>query len=425
MSFAVPALLGVHSGSPERRLVMPGSLLPPLSLLRTGVSDARATALGEDGASWQEFFPDSARFHGAARRLLIEGQRTNLISNARTVGGTGWINTGIASTAAVAGPNGGAASAIRLDEGAATSQHQTAHPSISVTSGLPYTFSFLVRAGTCTTGQIYGYVAGFGSTAFQNFNLATGQLGSGGANVLRAAMRHFGEWWWIEMTAAATATTSTQFAFTMTGSPTAGRSTTYAGTGRTLDVSWCWIEQVGFASTPALPPVGSPSVAARGADRVSAPLAALGVPVNGACTVLWSGVIPQGAPADADQLILQIDGGSDANCFRLRNPAGGTTLAAGRVTAGVAADAALGGIITSTPFRLGLALNGAGRIAASLNGGAPLTATGGPVSGLATLRLGGNAAGGASLFGETAHLRVLPRTLDDAALAAAVAALPT
>lgn len=75
-------------------------------------------------------------------------------------------------------------------------------------------------------------------------------------------------------------------------------------------------------------------------------------------------------------------------------------------------------------FRAGLALDGAGRISGSFNGGAAQVVTGGPASGLTTLRLGNNAIGGTAMFGEVGALTVLPRALSDADLAARVAAMP-
>jgi hypothetical protein len=50
--------------------------------------------------------------------------------------------------------------------------------------------------------------------------------------------------------------------------------------------------------------------------------------------------------------------------------------------------------------------------------------TGGPASGLTTLRLGSSATGVSNVFAETTMLQALPYAMGDAALAAAVTALP-
>lgn len=421
---AFPALLGIQ-GDTARSLVGGGALFAPALLSRAQVT-SRATALGPDDATQLVVLADVPRFQGSARRLLIEGQRTNLVADPRTPAGTGWTNTGLAGVTPIAGPPG-ADPAARLDEGTGGGAHSTvAATTASFVSGTSYAFSAILRAGTCATAQFVTAFALFGNAAFANFDLANGVPGTAGAAVTRHAMRSLGNgWWWCEMAVTASGSgAASPLNVSMTTSPSAARAQSYTGTSRTLDVGWCWTEAAPFASTPILPPPGSPGASTRGADLVAASLAALGIGGNGACTVLWSGMVPQAAPAGSDQMLFQLDDGTDGNRFRVRNLAGGATIVGGRVLAGTPADAAAAGSMTpGTPFRVGAAISG-GRIAVSLDGAAVVAATGGPSSGLATLRLGSNAANGASLFGETLALRVLPRALDDAALAAAVAALP-
>jgi hypothetical protein len=67
-------------------LAAPGLVLPYLSVTRAQVSGARSTGLGTDDLTWQEYAADVPRFHGAAQRLLIEGQRTNSVPNPRAQG---------------------------------------------------------------------------------------------------------------------------------------------------------------------------------------------------------------------------------------------------------------------------------------------------------------------------------------------------
>jgi hypothetical protein len=179
-----------------------------------------------------------------------------------------------------------------------------------------------------------------------------------------------------------------------------------------------------FASTPILPAIGSPAAATRGADLVTAALSSLGLPASGAGTLLWSGMLPQAAPAGRVQTILQIDDGTSNNGFALLNPGGGASIVARRMLAGATADVTLGSMTPGTAFRLGMAMNGAGRIAAGLNGGSVQAVTGGPTSGLTTLRIGNAAAGDRALFGEVAALGRYRFALADAALPAAIMATP-
>jgi hypothetical protein len=199
--------------------------------------------------------------------------------------------------------------------------------------------------------------------------------------------------------------------------------------GSTIDltvwVGWPQMEQVTFASTPILPPVGTPGVSTRGADIVTASLASLGIPASGACTVLWSGMLPQAPPTGLDQTLLTLSDGTDSNRIRLRNTSGGNSIVGGRVTGGSAADAATVGTMTpGTPFRAGLTHNGAGRAAFNFNGGATQFVTGAPTA-FTNLHLGNNVSGTAPMFGQTAYLRVIPDAVPDETLAALVAAMPT
>jgi hypothetical protein len=110
--------------------------------------------------------------------------------------------------------------------------------------------------------------------------------------------------------------------------------------------------------------------------------------------------------------------GSDAHPRAVRE------LKCGRVAGGAAADAqALGSFAAGTPFRLGLVVDGTGRVAASLNGGAVQAVTGGPAAGLSVLRIGSGATGATAMSGEVRSLILLRRATADAALPVLVASL--
>lgn len=424
MVVALPCLHGTLADT-ARTLVSPGRLHPALAIARSQTGSF-ATGLGADGATWGEAGANAARFHGTAQRLLVEASRTNLIANARTPFSTGWTNTGIASAVPAVGPDGAATSAILVTETTTAANHLSVPAAIALSSGQSYATSILVRPGTCTAFQIFWTSAVAGLDAWANFVLTgAGSLGSAGPAVLRRTIRQLGSWYLCEMVATMTAAGSAGPSFALLQSGTDARAPSYTGTGRTLTCGWASCEAAGSASTPVLPPAATPAAATRGADLVTAPLASLGISAGGACTLLWSGMLPQAAGSAAAQTILTLDDGTNTNLYRLRNLAGGASLVAGRVTAGTAADGtALGTITPGTGFRVGLAIDAAGRIAASLNGGAALAATGGPVAGLTTLRVGQNATAAAAMCGETGLLRMLPFALGDAALSAAVAGMP-
>jgi hypothetical protein len=181
-----------------------------------------------------------------------------------------------------------------------------------------------------------------------------------------------------------------------------------------------------FASTPILPPVGTPGAATRGTDILTAPLSALGIADNGACAVLWRGVF-SATNIGTQQAIASVEDGSN-NRYEIRLGAAGIPEII-RVTASTPSFANFGGV-APTPgdtIRAGMSIDGAGRLAGvfvGYNSGAALAVTGGPTSGLTTFRHGTSQTGAArAMWGETHTLTVLPRVLSDAELQAAVAAL--
>ena len=146
----------------------------------------------------------------------------------------------------------------------------------------------------------------------------------------------------------------------------------------------------------------------------------------GACTVLGTFMLPQFAAASgATQSIIQLDDGGASNRFMLRNPIPLSAVTVNRVAAGaVAGDASVGTPTAGVAFAAGLTIDGSGRLAASVNGGSVGVRTGGPTSGLTTLRVGIDSSGASALFGDIGYLDILPYPVSDAQLQALVAAMP-
>jgi hypothetical protein len=422
----VTALAAVAQDRPP--LIGPGRLAAPLGLARAQIG-ARATALGPDGTIWQEFAADAPRFHGLVRRLKVEGQRTNAIRNPRFEG-------------AVPGTPGTFPTFMTPNTDAGLTRSVVG---VGSEFGLPFfdvrwsgtaSFNFLrwrlEPPGTggvaATVGQLWAYRVPFrvlaGSSSGLTFRLVltmhdaagaqsgayTSALIAGGAAVSDMVLN----------------TPALPFANTAFINVFAD---ILMAVGTVMDVTVRYyapqLEQGAFASSPILPAVGTPAASTRGADLVSAPLAGMQIGSQGRCTILWSGSMAQAAPASAGASLLEVDDGTPGNRLFARIAAGTANLAISRVTGGVGvADLGLGATVPGVPFRAGFALNGAGRIAGSLEGGAVQAVTGGPAAGLTTLRLGLDAAGGSALFGEIGTLRVLPYALSDAALPGAVLALP-
>lgn len=407
-------------------IISPGKGSPVLLFSRAQVSSF-STATGADGTTYSEFSANTPRFAGTQRRLMIEGQRTNLFANPRTVGGTGWTLTGV-TAATTTGPDGVADSACLATETAATSQHMVVSVSAALTA-IPYALSAWLRPlngaryvqWSGTSGVWGGYV---------NFDLS----GSGSVTATSSAtgaIEKIGDWYRCSALFTPTAgSNTTRLAFINTS--TATRQPSFAGSGTAqLGVWGPQLEAGTFASSLSLPPVGSPASTTRGADLASVSLSSLGIPDGGPGTILWSGLMQQPAPTSTSQAIIQIDDGSDNNLFAIYNRLGQNSYPR-RVTGGVLQESGAGldtMNATATTARFGMTFDASGNMSAyAIASGTALnvrSVTGGPTSGLTTLRIGNNFANTAPQFGECKYLQALPYAVSTSDLQTLVGAFPT
>jgi hypothetical protein len=418
MTAAIHAVTGI-SNATGRPLVLAGVLRSPLTLQRAQVATL-ATAQASNGTNWAEFGGNQARTHGSASRLLVEGQRSNLLRNPRcegaVIGTPGTLPTfwsfagtlGLSTAVTGTGVEDGLAYVDIRFFGTPTStgtvqvNHDVASPA---SDGQVWTYSLFSRVSAGSLANVGN--ATLAATAGTGTTNATYTLASAALGTTRRSST---------VTAAGGASSIiVRWRLAVTSGQPVDVSVRFAGV---------QLEQGPAASTPILPLAGSPASATRGTDLVSATLSALGIAGNGRATLGWCGVIPHAAGAGASQTLLQIDGGDDNNRYTVLNVAGGSVIRLQRGLAGATAQSDAGSMTAGTVFRLGLSIDGAGRAALSLNGGAPIAVTGGAVSGLAALRLGTTAAGLAAMFGETRHLQLLPFSIPDARLGAFTAALP-
>jgi hypothetical protein len=426
MISAIPAVLGVPSRG-GRRLVAEPALPAFVALSRTQTS-TRATAIGTDDATWAEFAADLPRYQGSARRLLVEGTRSNRVRNPRAEG-------------AVAGTPGTMPTNWGNSLVAGISQQVIGLASVNGVTGLRVRFFGTPSA----TGSVLTFVEAANSVAAANGQAWTSaaflsvSIASGGTPGVRLANR--------EMAADGTTLVSGDTAAPLLGVTTSlarfARSATIANATTafitptlrldltaataydfTVTIGWPQIEQATFASTPMLPLAGTPAVSTRNADLLTATLSALGIGANGACTVLVWAVLPQAAPASVDQTLVSIDDGTVNNRYRIFNTAGGSTINVGRSVAGAGLTSTAGSMTPGTPFKAGMSVDSAGRVTGSFNGGAVVAQTGGPTTGLTTFRIGNNAGNTGPLCGLAAECRVLPYAVPDGVLPGLVAALP-
>jgi hypothetical protein len=395
-------------------LAAPGRVSGRVSFQRAQVA-ARATGLDALGVNWIEYPADVARFMGIARRLLIGGQSTNGIRNPRLEGGSagapGTLPTNVARTG---GTDVTQTLAFSAAQGLACMDVGLAGTTGSTDSVYFFEAPNIIPAAP---GGIFTVSMLLALTAGDLTNISSIQL----------------RWTWVDATPANlttfvgpdikaaltsgllrfTATTAAAPALTAWVRPSIIVSySSGVAINATLRMAAPQVEAASFASTPILPAVGTPAASTRGADLVSAPLSSLGIGANGACTLLWSGMIPQNAGA-ATQTILQVDSGS-ANRYILRNQ--GASIVLLRVTAGVSGLVTVGTMTAGTPFSAGMSIDGLGGARACFNGGAVVGVAGGPTSGLNTLRIGNDNVNATPLCGEVSGVKALPVAVSDAEL---------
>jgi hypothetical protein len=425
----MPALVGAHEcdGVPllwRNRISLLGSLQ------RAQVT-SRSTARGPGGSAWLEFPADQPRFAGSEQRLLLAGQRTNVIRNPRAEGAAAGTPGGQPTHWALLSTNAGGISrqiigtgvedginylAVRFfgtaTSGGALFMSPEGSTTVAAAPGQSWTASAFLKL-------LAGSLSGLPSAA-----LVMIERNASGTGVAESTVA-------VTPTGAALGSQRSAISRTLTEPTTAFNSLQYrfaVTNGATIDVTfaigWPQLELGSFASTPILPMPGNPSASTRGGEVFVAATDGASLAANGPCTILWSGMLQQAAPAAHDQILFQIDDGTDAKRIWLRNPAGSTQLLAGRVSGGSAGDTApLGNMAPGAALRVGLALDGAGRVSACLGGGTVQALSGAPTTGLALLRIGNSVAGATPMLGEVASVKVLPYAVPDAQLPARVAAM--
>ena len=411
--------------------VRPGVLRSPFVITRAQLTGVQSSAINGANDGLTFYGADVPRFNGSAHRLLIEDQATNGFGNPRLQGavagnpGTPPTNTntsffqGLSREIVGSGTEGeipyidlrffGTATGGTFSRFGLTN---ITTQGLNISGNAVSTFSTFVRMVNGSLSQISDVRIGIqgrdaagtsvsGQSALANFTPTSASLGSQRRSVTFTPSDVtviYGEWF-VDIVRGGTATVDI-----------------------TLRIGLPQHELGAFASSPILPPVGTPGASTRGVDIVWASLSSLGIPANGACTVLWSGVVPVFVSGGV-HTIACVDDGSVSNRFTMRIDQASGQLQAMRALAGASATANAGAVTAGAAIKGGMAVNGSGRAAVSLNGGAVAAVTGGPSSGLTQSRLGNIFDGSAPMWGETSLFRILP-FVSDAELQSLVSALP-
>lgn len=259
-------------------------VLPRMALdFTTGVLDSRvtiaralntATRVNSSGlveivnANLPRFDYDPSTL--AAKGLLIEETRANLITYSEEFDNVIWSKNNVSVTQNAALSPDGTTTAELVSEVAVATSHLWSQTS-AYTSGVSYTLSVYMKKGTGATApdwmQLTFGSAAFGASQYANFNLATGAVGTvlGGTAAIQNAG---GGWYRLSFTATATATTSTPGAFGFINNTNASaRLPAYTGATTSDVLVWGAQVEAGAFPTSYIPTAGTSLT--RNADVVS------------------------------------------------------------------------------------------------------------------------------------------------------------
>jgi hypothetical protein len=394
--------------------------------------------------TWTEAVANAARFHTTRQALWIEGARAPYLRNCRPEGAVVGVvldADGVAGSGALptywnlTDDSGAALAATGLiwevvdnvwpwgGDGVVVRVHGTP------TSTTSHSLNFDARNRIGTGGSDLFWSAGIecalvagSTTGFTTDRpaLFVGRMGTVGGGSLQGGDQGLTALNASALPARVTVTDTFSAAPPRSGAGIRFGVTSGVAVDITLALRWAAMEPRA-PTTPVLQKAGVLTTDGVEADAISLALSALGLPATGAGTYLWGGIIPQAAPAGANQTLFQIDDGDDDDRIVMRVLAGGSTLDLARVAAAASASASsLGSMVAGTPFACGLTLDGAGRAFAIRSSGTGQEVTGAPASGLTTLRFGNSVAGTTPLNGGITLFQVSASVLSDSALAAQV-----
>jgi len=384
MLFSTLSSVGVAS-APALRIVGPG-YAGRSTTIRSGNAMVQDATL-----AWQEAPANTPRFQGAARRLLIEGERQNFVRNPRGEGSRLNISGALPTYWTPLG----------------TEQVERQVIGTGEEDGLPYVdIRFFGKASASGSGFYLLFESTTSTPATQGeiwtasvfARLVGGNLGTSPPTVVlseRTAAGAFVVTGYGDTLLGDTGRLATQRLIYTRVLSEAGAARVVPGlflrfstnemVDMTLRLGAPQLERSSFASSPILPPAGAPAAMARSAD------AAIWLPAGGfgkAGTVTLQAMLPQAALFGSSQGLIQIDDGTDQNRLLIRNSSGGATVYGLADSSGTTLATLTGGDFTARqPFRVALAWS-PGVVAFCLSGQAVQTAAITPPSNLYRMLIG-------------------------------------
>ena len=367
----------------------------------------------------QPYYPTtSAAYYGprlvydpvtlAAQGLLVEEQRTNLLTYSQAFDNAAWVKGNATVTAnAVVGPDG-TMTASKLVENTANSDHSLRNPA-TVVSGTTYTINVYVKAAERTQASIAFYTD---TTVYKMvLNLTTGAFvsstGTGSYEIKNAG----NGWWRVSVTAVASSVTLNPFIFTANAGVT-----TYLGDGTSGIYIWGAQLEAGAFATSYIPT--TTAQATRAADVAT---------MTGTNFSSWYNqtegtVVAEFGPygnggASSNPGIIEIDDGTSNNLFRVF--AGSSVSPVFNVVvAGVAQTYMSTGTLTTTAVSKIASAYKVNDFSRSVNGAAPETDTSGTLPTVNQMKIASGLGGVGTLNGTIRSITYYPRRLANTELQA-------
>lgn len=202
--------------------------------------------------------------NGSCPSILVEPQRTNLLTYSENFSNVIWTKAQSVITSNVTTAPDGILNASRLTGTGINGQHNI-NQFLSFTISSIYTFTSYVKIDTNNFVQLVFPAPAFGTNAFANFDLLNGVLGTVGASA-SASINNVGDGWFrCSVTATATITATTTVFIALVTSATSARLEI-----NTLSTSlylWGTQLEVGSYKTSYIPTVAS--TVTRNADFIS------------------------------------------------------------------------------------------------------------------------------------------------------------
>lgn len=332
----------------------------------------------------------NVRRFNAAGQLVVEGTTVNRQITADYPGGTGWTLNNVTASATTA-PDG-TSTAGALIETATTSQHSISPATVAWASdeiGKLATYSFVVEADTAPAVQIAFTGSVFGGSAWANYDLVAGVVGSKGSAATARMSAYSPGRYLCQITLSILVAGTPSCFISFADSASAGRLPSHLGSSRRMRVMFFQAELGAFA-TSHVPAVGSINEAAP-----DTPLWIFPAGFGARGTIIFRANLGYNAPAAFTQGLMNISDGSDNNRLWLENPAGGASIVARGTRGGTdLGSIALGNMTAGTDIVLGLSWNPQGFAAAMLGGNSGALTPAGGVSGALSRALAGHASVG-------------------------------